>query len=263
MSNQAPDMSATLFQVYGTNKLASAEDHQRQAEAELFLGLCKSAGIDPKHLTDDQVNELWKAASAESKAEEKKEDKKKEEAEKKAAAATQEWQEKRAMAEKVAEADALGRIMAHSYVDELQKIAAANKVAEFPPQFMKGKKDDKGEEKMEGGKPEGKKDEKEEDEKKKESQDRANALIAKLAGIKSGSSSTPNLDEQAAAHAVEMLKAAGHDVKVASDRIGAVATLGLQESAKIASAASAEQALTVRALEFCEAAGYQVDWSKA
>lgn len=269
--SQAPDMSAVLFETYGTNKTAShtTEDQQKVAEAELFMGLCKSAGIDPAHLTDEQVSALWKAAAG---SEEKPEDKKKKEEEakqeEKKASATREWQEKRATAEKVAEADALGRIMAHSYVDELKKIAEAGKEAALPPQFMQNMKG-KGEEKPAEGKPEGKSDDKgkeekgdkdKDEDKKKESQDRANALIAKLA---SGSTSTtPNLDEQAALHAVEMLKSAGHNGDVALARVSAVHTLGLQESAKIASANTPDTALALRALEYCEAAGYPVDWTK-
>jgi hypothetical protein len=266
MSQASPDMSTILFETYGTNKTAShtAEDQQKVAEAELFLGLCKNAGIDPQHLTDEQIGVLWKAASGEDKGEKPMDKKKEEEAKKgeeKKASATREWQEKRAMAEKVAEADSLGRIMAHAYVDELKKIGSSNKVAELPPQFMKNVKG-KGDEKPEEKKPEGKsedKGDKDEDEKKKESQDRANALIAKLA---SGTSSTPSLDEQSALHAVEILKQAGYDANVAMSRINAIHTLGLPESSKIASASTADDAVVVRSLEYCEAAGFPVDWSK-
>jgi hypothetical protein len=264
----SPDMSSTLFEVYDTKQAAShtSEDAARQAETELFLGLCKSAGIDPKYLTDEQVSALWKAAADGGKPEEKKDEKpegKKDEKDEKKEAAIREWQEKRAAAEKVAEADALGRVMAHAFVDETKKIAEATKAAELPPQFMQNMKgkSDKGEEKPKDEKDEGKKSDKDEDDKKKESQDRAAALIAKLAS-QAGASSTPNLDEVAAYHAIDMLKAAGVDEKLAHARINAVFTLGLPESTKIASEQTHEQAMAVRGLEFCEAAGFPVDWTK-
>lgn len=264
----SPNMSDTLFEVYGTAKVAHTdEDQEKLAASEVFVGLLKESGINPEHLTDDQIKALWgeyqktagevppqfmkgKGKKEESEEKEKKDEKKE--------AAAREWQEKRAAAEKVAEADALGRIMAHAFVDETKKIASSQKAAEFPP-FMKK---DKGEEKPEHEKGEGEsKAEEKKEEEKKESQDRAAALLAKLAG-QAGGSTTPNLDEQAAQHAIEMLKSAGVDEKLASARINAVHTLGLQESTKVASAQSTEQALTLRALEYCESAGFPVDWSK-
>ena len=60
-----------------------------------------------------------------------------------------------------------------------------------------------------------------------------------------------------------MLKSAGAEEELATARISAVHTLGLTESSKLASATSFEQALNLRALEYCEAAGFPVDWDKA
>lgn len=255
-----PSISDTLAEVYNNTKQAShsQEDTQRVAEAQVFIGLCKQAGINPADLTDDQINRLWKAASdappsdapaAEEKKEEKKEEPK--DAEKKEAAA-KEWRSKRDLQEKFAESDAMGRVMAHAYVDELTKISQG-----MPPQFMEKKEEPAAEEKKEAP-PEEKK---EEEEKKKESQLKAEQLIAKLAKH-AGASSTPNLDEQAALQAIEMLKAAGVDGTVAYNRIAAAYTLGLEDSAKIANAQTPEDAQVIRALEFCEAAKFPVDWSK-
>jgi hypothetical protein len=247
-------MTELLGSVYGTAG-HSDEDRDKRAQAEFFTNLCKQGGIQIEHLTDDQVKRLWKVAMEEmDKGEpEKKEDKKKEGEEEKSAAARREWQEKRAAAEKIAEADALGRIMAHAYVAELRKIAEeAEKKdkGEVPPQFLKeeSKGDDKKEDKGEG--------------EKKESQARAEHLLARL-GKTAQASSTTSLDELAAEHAVELLKGAGMDAELARSRVGAVYTLGLGESTKIASAESFERAIVLRALEFCEAAGAPVDWSKA
>ena len=260
-----PSVSDSLAQVYGNTKTAShsSEDAKKLAETQLFVGLCKSAGIDPTHLTDAQINKLWKAAAdemppaAEKKEEKKPEEKKEEEAKKEAA--VKEWALKRELQEKIAEADALGRVMAHAYAQELKKIA------EFPPGFMPGggappaeKKEEKKEEHESKETPA---EEKKEEEKKKESQAKAEALIAEFAKKASGST-TPNLDEQAALQAIAMLKQAGVDEQLAYARVNAVFTLGLEESAKIASAKTADDAQTLRALEFCEAAKFPVDWSK-
>lgn len=270
-------MNDTLAEIFGTSKVASApaptpEDLEKQAQISFFTDLCVSKNIDVSRLSDDQANELFKTAmdikaaaeeeaSPEGKAKKAKDE---EDAKSKEAsvavlnAASAEYQEKRAAAVKVAEADAMGRIMAHAYVDELKKIAG-----EMPPAFaaaMAGKgKDEK--------KPEDGKDEKkDEDEKKKEASARAAALITEFEKTKSASAATPgtpSLDEVAGNHAIDMLKAAGVDPQLAYDRINAVHTLGVPDGQKVASAASLEDAVRVRALEYCEAAGFPVDWTQA
>lgn len=260
------NMSQELGNIYGTTKQASAEptpeDREKLAQADFFMNMCKEGGIDPKALTDAQIDKLWKVAmDAKEEADKgkspfppKKDEKKDEEKE---AAARREYAEKRAAAEKIAEADSMGRIMAHAYVDELKKIAEAGKTAAFPPGFVPGggkggeeKKEEKGEKKEE-----------KEDEKKKESQARAEALIARLSK-EAGVSTTAALDEKAAYLAVDLLKSVNVDEKIAAAKINAVLTLGVPESTKIAMAQGYEAALQVRALEFCERAGFPVDWSK-
>lgn len=262
-------MSTILGEVYGTTQQGhSEEDQQKLAQAEFFSGLCKQAGVQIEHLTDEQVKQLWKVAmdgrpeGAEPEPDKKKSEKREGDEHEKKAAAAREWEEKRAAAEKIAEADALGRIMAHAYVDELVKISEASSKSEHgkggvPPQLLK--RDEK-------------KDKKEEDEEgeKKESQARATALIERLSKTASptassspATSTTTNLDEVAGNHAIDLLKEAGVGPDVATARINAVYTLGLAESTKIASADSFDRAVTLRALEFCESAGFPVDWSKA
>ena len=255
-------MNSLLGDVFGT-KTASAhteEDLEKQANLQFFGELCQAEGIDLSQLNDTQAAELFKvamsfkeAAEEEAEKEEKKEEggkappfgKKHEDGESKAEeakeeakkeAAVAEWTEKRAAAVKVAEAEATGRIMAHAMVDELNKIAAA----------MNGKQEPAAE---------------------PTSVEKAASIINAFNQMKTASgaaptSATPNFDELAALHAVEMLKAAEYDPEVAFNRINAVFTLGLQESEKIASVSTAEEALAVRAYEFCEAAGFEVDWSK-
>jgi hypothetical protein len=269
-----PDMKDLLSEIYGgttVTKEASApvatpEDLQKQAQVEYFTKLCSAKQIDVSLLNDSQVQELFKTAmelkvaeeaeeSAEAKAKKVKDeaDKKSKEASAVLSAADAEYQEKRAAAAKVAEADMMGRIMAHAYVDELAKLAG-----EMPPQFAAGKKNDKEEktEKTEDG------DDKEKA--KKEASARAAAVIAEFEKTKTAGAtpSTPSLDEVAGNRAIDMLKAAGVNADLAMARINAVHVLGVPDGAKVASAANLDAAVHVRALEYCEAAGFPVDWDQ-
>jgi len=121
-------MDQFLAEYYGTTKTASSaqEDYEKQASVELFLKLASEEGIDLNALPDAQVQGLydtWVKAAAEGHEDEKEEERREavvEEAKKEHESAKQEKAEK---AEKVAEADFLGRVMAHSYVQEMRKIA--------------------------------------------------------------------------------------------------------------------------------------------
>ncbi len=273
----AQDMSDLLASTFGTKVAhATPEDLEKRAQVEYFNGLCKEQGIDIQQLNDAQVDELYKVAMEMRKEAgemppqfAKKDDDKKDEPEKKGdkddeakeaeakiAAAEAEFMAKKAAAVKVAEADAMGRIMAHSLVAELDKIAAERGGSPFP---FPPKKD---------GDDKDKKDDKKDGEKKEASAaDKAAALISafqsKTAGAASdGSSTTPNFDEQACFRAIAMLKEAGvASEEEAYNKVNAVYVLGLKESTKIASAPNAAAGLEIRALEICEAAGYQVTWN--
>lgn len=268
-------MSALLADVFQT-KTASAithtsEDLEKQANFEFFGALCQKEGIDVSKLTDAKVESLFKVAmeikaAAEHEGKEPPKEEKIEEAAKakekeKEAAARAEYQEKRAAAVKVAEAEAMGRVMAHAYIDELKKIAAAADEAD--------EKGEKGKPAFPFGKKEGKEGKEGEKEKEKDASARADELIAafeqmKTAGatVPAGTTTTPNFDEFAAHHAIAMLKQAGVNEEVAFARVNAVYTLGLPESVKMASATSEAKALEYRALEICDAAGFQVDWTQ-
>lgn len=270
MSNDISDILSEVFHTK-TASAATSEDLQKQADLEFFTALCKEQGINVEHLDDPTVQRLWKVAmDVKKEAAEKEdgeappfppkkdkkdgEDEKEKEANAKVAAATAEWQEKRAAAIKVAEAEAMGRIMAHSCVAELRKIASemGGDKPPFPPK--KEGKDDKEEK--------GDKEEKE----KEASQKRAAALLAtvenaKQASAAPGVTTTPNFDELAAHRAIDLLKTAGIDETEAFNKVNAAYILGLKESVKMASAANPDDALHVRALEICEAAGYQVNWA--
>lgn len=276
---KANDMSDVLGEVFNT-KVASAtpEDLEKQAQVQFFNGLCKEQGIDVKELTDPQIDQLWKVAmemrkeagdmppqfakkdgddKEGKKPEEKKpEDKEKEAAAAKVAAAEAEFNEKRAAAVKIAEADAMGRIMAHSFVEELGKIAEKGGGLPFPP---KKEGDDKGDDKDKDKDKDGKKE--------ASAAEKVAALVtafqSKTAGAAPAAdgSSTPNFDEQAAYHAIELLKQAGVDAEVAFSKVNAAYTLGLKESVKLASAPDVKAGLEIRALEICEAAGFPVNWT--
>lgn len=289
MSGANNDMSAVLGEVFGTTKVASAteEDMLKQAQADFFGGLCREQGINVDDLTDEQIEPLWKVAMEMFSEQQKtagemppqfakkdgdKDDKggkpegKKDDADKeKEAAATRlqlaeaEFNEKRAAATKIAEAVAMGQIMAHSFVEELSKLAGKDGGGfPFPPKNEGKEKDEK-----EG------KDGKDGKEKEASSAEKAAALVnafqtaTKTASPAAGTS-TPNFDETAAIRAIELLKEAKVcDDQMAFNRINAVYVLGLPESVKIASVSNVNDALHLRALEFCEAAGFQVAWPQA
>jgi len=270
-------MKDKLSEIFGTNtKEASAapaptaEDLAKEAQVSFFADLCAEKQIDVSQLDNAQVNELFKVAmdmksaqdsenSPEAKAKKAKEEeaaKSKEASVAVASAAEAEYQEKRAAAVKVAEADAMGRIMAHAYIDELKKLAG-----EMPPAFAAAiaKKDEKGEKKEEG-----KGDDEEAEKKKKEASARAAALVSEFekTKTKTATAGTPSLDELAGNRAIDLLKTAGVNTDLAVARINAVHVLGVPDGTKVASAESLEAAVHVRALEYCEAAGFPVDWSQ-
>jgi len=110
-------MDQFLAEYYGTANAPAVEDYEKQASVELFLKLASEEGIDLNTLSDNQVEALysnWVKNASEEKDDEKEE---------KVEAAKKEHEEKKAHAEKIAEADFLGRVMAHSYVQEMRKIA--------------------------------------------------------------------------------------------------------------------------------------------
>ncbi len=264
-------MNEFLSQFYGTNteleeKTASSNDEQ----VAMFAKLASDNGIDLSQLNDEQLETLYTETFSkqageippqfrktdgdndgkvnDGKPSERKERKEeKDDDEKKASA---ERLEKQAQ-----EADFMGRIIAHSYVNELRKIAAdaeaktASVETGLRDRLLKvanaKAEDDKNHD--------GKKDKDQKGEKK----------MPPWMKDKEASA----LNEAAAQHAMELLseynKTASEqfDLKVAVDRLAAVHTLGLGDSEKVASAVNAETATQIRALEYLESAGYPVKWS--
>lgn len=294
-------MNEFLAAHYGTANTASSqpvsEDVEKQAQYELFAKLAADQNIDLGSLSDADTMQLWnqfqKIASEEGKEKDKDDDKEKVEK------AKEEHEEKKAAAEKLAEADFLGRVMAHSYVDELKKIASSNETPEpteeeaskeaampahiraaFKAKYtaqnavghakhIAGKGADKAKEvagkaKDFGGKAV---------DKVKEHKGAigshsgaaaggaaAGAGAAALAMHKKEKKASA-LDELACNSALEKAAGAGFDVEEAGTRINAVLQLPISENTKIAQVADLDSAIEVRSLELLEMAGYPVTWN--
>lgn len=124
-------MDPQLAEIYGT----SSEDTEKLAAAEMAEGLAEEGEIDPENLTDEQVEMLAQQALAGEEGAEV------EAAEGEEGAEVEEpGVEKVSEAqEKLAEADYLGRVMAHAYTQELRKIASAETEKTAGPRFEAAK----------------------------------------------------------------------------------------------------------------------------
>lgn len=124
-------MDAQLAAIYGTGQMEEETDIEKMAAAELLVKLAEEEGVDLDSFDDQEIAEmvssLYKSASDEEKKEEEKKEKeggfedlkkKHEEGE----SEKHEEKEESKAEEKVAEADFLGRVMAHAYVQELGEI---------------------------------------------------------------------------------------------------------------------------------------------
>ncbi len=135
-------MNQWLADIYGTP--SAGDEQEKVAEAELFAKIAADNGIDLSQLAPEEIealySEVFKGAEGELSEEElaaleaeraaaeeeaAEEDEEAAEAEAKTAAAYRHWQEKRAYAEKVAEADEAGRVMAHAFIHEIEQVKAA------------------------------------------------------------------------------------------------------------------------------------------
>jgi len=126
-------MNIDLAEMYGTPGAEEAvEEREKVAQYELFAKLAADNDINLSELDDEQVSSLWDATFGEEKTAEEKcgdcgktecscEGGKDEGGEKTSAAEIEFLQEKD-WSEKLAEADFLGRTMAHAYVNELGSI---------------------------------------------------------------------------------------------------------------------------------------------
>ena len=291
-----------LVSAYFTNDTAD-QDLEKQAQVELFAKLAASNGIDLNQVSEDQLSYLWdetfKTAEADEPAEPVSEDVEKmaeaeylalvEEAEEaeKLADAQAEFEFRKEAATKIAEADYLGRRMAHALTDELAKIAADEAAAREAPAMTA---EDEAEAKLAGalGRLRGmlpgsaaRKAAKSKEELMStlkavgglgaaaavgatgaklhsRSQDRKRSLAEAASEAEKTSAA---LDHIAAEVAVIKAAEAGWDPEDVSMRVSAVLTLGVTESEKVASAQSFEQAVDIRSLELLTMAGYDVNWN--
>jgi len=300
-------MNEYLAAHYGTMNSGSpaqpSEDLEKQAQVELFAKLAAENNIDLESLSEAQVATLWndfqKQASAQAPAEKTAEEAEKEEKEKKMEEAKKEHEEKKEAAAKVAEADFLGRVMAHSYVDELKKIAAAQaqpaeapaaeapvtetKEAAMPEHLRKALAGAKGVGKAVGSHMEstGKKIVEKATGSAKGSAGHMNPTHAKAVGgaahaagaaaVAGGAARVAEgkkkekkasaLDELACSSALQKCAAAGYDLDETAQRLAAVLELPAVENSKVASVQDLATAIDVRSLELLEMAGYPVTWN--
>lgn len=300
-------MDMFIAEYFGNIKTASANqteptdpsEQEKLAQMELFEKLAAAENIDLEKLSEEQVAHLWNATfdktASEETEEKKKEEKAKESggdaaeamAEKKEEAKKEHEEKKEAMA-KIAEAETLGKIMAHSLVAELReisKVAAAAeaapaevpvegaKEAAMPPHLAaalgKGKElagkagkavaGAAGAAKEHGGKAL----EAAKKHKGTAAAAGAGAAVGGAAGYAAGRKKEGSaIDDLALEEAIKLAEAAGWNAEEAAGRVLGVYNLELLgESTKVASAPDADTAVNWRALEFLEAAGYPgVTW---
>lgn len=222
-------MNAFLADYYGTAASPSAEEVAQAQQIDFFAKTAAANGIDLSQLDQNQINWLWGQVftkTAEEAGEDKKEEGKEEEKAKEEKA-KEEYEEKKEAMAKIAEADFLGRVIAHSMWDESDKIAQDRQAYLHKAAEEEAKKEEA----------------KKEDEKEKES-------------------SVSSLDLKAAELALSKIASSNYwDLHEAADRLKAVLTLGAGESVKIASAPNFGAAVDIRSLELLELAGYPIQWN--
>jgi hypothetical protein len=257
---------------------------EKEAQVELFAKLAATNGIDLEKLSEQQIAYLWnetfskEAGDDESKKDEEEEEKEKEEHDKKAAA-DEEFLQKKESAAKLAEAEYIGRFMAHAMTDEIRKIAAkkepsfldkvrsgahkaGDKAGKAVERVGKGVASVAGKASPKAGKFLG----------RHAKGTGAAALGAGAAAVAGGAAAAHHfskkkessaLDELAAELAVEKAAAAGWNEEEAAGRIAGVINLDLVgDSEKVASAENLETAVDIRSVELLEAAGYPVTWGE-
>jgi hypothetical protein len=287
-------MDQMLASFFGTGGAAepqpTAEDAEKTAQAKMFAKLAADQNIDLSKCSQGQIEFLWErtfgkeagaAPTGEKVAEfpppkgDEDEEKKKREAE-----ARKEHEEKKASAERFDQATFFGKTAAHAYVAEMKNIIEAGgldfmKEASIGDHLKKGLKklDEAGAAGArrvarigEGGKtvPVG----------HSKTRDaiaahghRAAAGAAAAGGAAAGihhatkEKKSSAFEVEAAELALAKVAEAQFDQAQAVERLNAVLTLGLNDSEKVASLSTYEEAIERRALEYAAAAGYPVEWN--
>jgi len=270
-------MDAQLAEIYGTGQSANAEDDQvKLAAAELLVKLAGDNNVDLSQFSDqevaDMVAELQKEAElppqfqkkeeGEEKKDEKTESKETPESKESAESSSESPEDKKAeAAEKVAEADFLGRVMAHSFAQECKEIEKeaglkdkAVGAAKGLPAFLKNKGVAAGKTAVEGV--------------KKHPFAAAGAGFAAggaaggVAGRaskkeKKGEADQAALDALAEQRALAMAKEAGW-----VDPEGNLVAPPAPAAEETKTASPLDLAVERRALEMLEASGYPVTWNE-
>ena len=261
-------MNLDLAAMYGTPGAESAiEEQEKIAQAELFAKLAADNGIDLNQLGDEQIAELWDGTFGKTAGDDKDED---DEDDKSKKAAAEFYAVKEAQ-DKVAEADYLGRVMAHSFTSEMDQIKEAGRMGDAAEAV--------GGHLVRTGRKAGNLFKSKKDIIAEEAGHKATMSATKAkrigGGLYAGGAAVTGaggyaatrkkessaLDVEAAELAFQKAAGAGWDVNEASERLTAVLTLGPLESEKIASASTYGEALEVRSLELLAQAGYPVEWA--
>ena len=267
-------MNELLASHYGTNSEGATEQLEKEAQTALFAKLAAENGIDLNQLSDDQISSLWDSTFKE--ASDDDEDDKAEKAKK-------ELDEKKEAMSKIAEADFLGRQMAHAYVDELDKIAGprwdkvkghASSAGNYLKSVAKGERARGAFSSLRAG-ADAAKGETKGPHIKHHGKQLARGIAEtgamyggggaaaymggkKLMGGKKKRASA--IDEFAFDLAVEKAAEAGFNSEEAAERMDALFTLdAYEDSAKIASASDLNEAVEIRSLELLEGAGYPIE----
>lgn len=258
-------MNEYLAVAYGTaapeGQTADAADPEKVAHAELFCKLAAENGIDLSTMDDAEAQKMYSAFVTKLAEEEKKEKEEKEHGkegkenpfagkkappfgkkeEEKEAAARAEFAKQQEFSQKTAEADFIGRQMAHAFAQELRiiggdtKTASATKAASA---FSFA---------MTAGKP---------------APTAAAAKVAAASAQPSGKRKEAGaLDKVAADLAFSMAVQHGLDKDTIGTKLAALLTLGPVETVKTAGLTDFEEVKSVRALELLEQIGCDVTWT--
>ncbi len=242
MSGQMNEWCASLYQtgMSETEKTAAAEEQGKLEALEMFAKVAADNNVDLTSLTQEQIMELYTDTMTKQaagfpfppKGEEKKEDKKdddkdkkdeKDEDKEKEAAAAAHVAKSAEFQEKVAEADLMGRVMAHSLTQELELIKQASAAAAAPA---------------------------------------APAAPAAAPAVDEKTAAAHAFEELAARKGIEMAKEAGLDETQITNLVSAQYTLGLKETEKTAGISDLQKALEIRGLEYLDAVGVEVNWDQ-
>lgn len=292
-------MNTWLAEMFGTATPAAPAapaGQEKTAQLELFAKLAADEGIDLTTLSPQQVDALYRETFGKQAEEGESEEGESEEKEKVEEAAAAEHEEKKAQVAKLAEAELMGQVMAHSFVRELNDIeksagrfgdavgavrGAASRAGGAVRGAERSASESVGRRLSRGRLPAGvgiggvgsaTSEGKELIGKAHRSLGRK--VIGGAAGVgavgtgggivaaKSRKKEASAFELLAAQNAIKVAAAAGYDEDQALKLVESVYNLGLEESEKVAYVEDTSNAIHVRSLEYLEKAGYPVNWEE-